>query len=201
MDVLSRRPAYGASFFRALSVGGVGRRGRRRKVARASWEPGACAADVARRYEVTRQQVDDWRGGAAGRVRRSAGGARRSLPRYAMTRPDGTGPLRLWQNAAANQLYVYPAHKDYGDEGGGRPLPRQHPLRPRHPRLLGLGPAVPRRGGDDPRRLPPRHQGAARAGEPHRAHGADGLPPLAAERPLPRRLLQRRRASGRLRAL
>jgi hypothetical protein len=39
----------------------------------------------------------------------------RSLPRYAMTRPDGTGPLRLWQNASANQLYVYPAHKDYGD--------------------------------------------------------------------------------------
>ena len=42
----------------------------------------------------------------------------RSLPRYAMTRPDGTGPLRLWQNAAANHLYVYPAHKDYGDKEG-----------------------------------------------------------------------------------
>ena len=42
----------------------------------------------------------------------------RSLPRYAMTRPDGTGPLRLWQNASANQLYVYPAHKDYGAKPG-----------------------------------------------------------------------------------
>ena len=31
-----------------------------------------------------------------------------------MTRADGTGPLRLWQNASANALYVYPAHKDYG---------------------------------------------------------------------------------------
>ena len=35
-----------------------------------------------------------------------------------MTRPDGTGPLRLWQNAAANQLYIYPAHKDYGAKDG-----------------------------------------------------------------------------------
>jgi hypothetical protein len=38
----------------------------------------------------------------------------RSLPRLALTRADGTGPLRLWQNASANALYVYPAHKDYG---------------------------------------------------------------------------------------
>lgn len=42
----------------------------------------------------------------------------RSLPRLAMTRADGTGPLRLWQNAAANLLYVYPAHKDYGEKNG-----------------------------------------------------------------------------------
>ena len=42
----------------------------------------------------------------------------RSLPRAAMTRPDGTGPFRLWQNAAANHLYVYPAHKDFTDEDG-----------------------------------------------------------------------------------
>jgi transposase len=33
-------------------------------VARASWEPGACVADVARRFEVTRQQVYDWRAAA-----------------------------------------------------------------------------------------------------------------------------------------
>ena len=32
-----------------------------------------------------------------------------------MTRADGTGPLRLWQNASANALYVHPAHKDYED--------------------------------------------------------------------------------------
>jgi hypothetical protein len=37
----------------------------------------------------------------------------RSLPRLALTRADGTGPLRLWQNASRNQLYVYPAHKDF----------------------------------------------------------------------------------------
>ena len=42
----------------------------------------------------------------------------RSLPRFALTRPDGTGPMRLWQNASANQLYVHPAHKDYGPEIG-----------------------------------------------------------------------------------
>ena len=42
----------------------------------------------------------------------------RSLPRFAMTQGDGTGPLRLWQNAAANQLYVYPAHKDYEPKNG-----------------------------------------------------------------------------------
>jgi transposase len=34
------------------------------RVARASWEPGACVADVARRLEVTRQQVYDWRAAA-----------------------------------------------------------------------------------------------------------------------------------------
>jgi hypothetical protein len=39
----------------------------------------------------------------------------RSLPRLAMTQGDGTGPLRLWQNAAANQLYVYPAHRDWDE--------------------------------------------------------------------------------------
>ena len=42
----------------------------------------------------------------------------RSLPRAALTQADGAGPLRLWQNASANALYVYPAHKDYGPEGG-----------------------------------------------------------------------------------
>lgn len=48
----------------------------------------------------------------------TGGGLWRSLPRLALTKPDGTGPMRLWQNASANQLYVYPAHKDYGPEMG-----------------------------------------------------------------------------------
>ena len=42
----------------------------------------------------------------------------RSLPRQALTEADGTGPMRLWQTAAANQVYVHPAHKDYGTEAG-----------------------------------------------------------------------------------
>jgi hypothetical protein len=45
----------------------------------------------------------------------TAGALWRSLPRLAMTRGDGTGPLRLWQNASGNQLYVYPAHKDWDE--------------------------------------------------------------------------------------
>ena len=42
----------------------------------------------------------------------------RSLPRQAMTQSDGAGPFHLWQTAAANALYVYPAHKDFGPEAG-----------------------------------------------------------------------------------
>ena len=42
-----------------------------------------------------------------------------------------------------------------------RPLPGQHPLSPGLARLLGLRQALPRRHRADPRRLPPRHQGAA----------------------------------------
>lgn len=48
----------------------------------------------------------------------TAGPHWRSLPRHALTRPDGTGPMRLWQNWAANHLYIYPAHHDYGGERG-----------------------------------------------------------------------------------
>ncbi len=48
----------------------------------------------------------------------TGGTAWRSLPRHAYTYPDGAGPLRLWQEAHANHLYVYPAHKDFTDEGG-----------------------------------------------------------------------------------
>ena len=48
----------------------------------------------------------------------TAGALWRSLPRAAMTEPDGTGPLRLWQNAAANQLAIYPAHRDFTPDKG-----------------------------------------------------------------------------------
>ncbi|MBA3325660.1 MAG: hypothetical protein H0T41_10525, partial [Rhodobacteraceae bacterium] len=42
----------------------------------------------------------------------------RSLPRQALTRPDGAGPMRLWQTASANHVYVHPAHRDYGGRNG-----------------------------------------------------------------------------------
>ncbi len=48
----------------------------------------------------------------------TAGPYWRSLPREAMTRPDGEGPMRLWQTAAANAIYVHPAHRDYGGARG-----------------------------------------------------------------------------------
>ncbi len=48
----------------------------------------------------------------------TAGPLWRSLPRYAMTRADGAGPMRLWQTASANAVYVHPAHKDYGGDRG-----------------------------------------------------------------------------------
>lgn len=42
----------------------------------------------------------------------------RSMPRLALTRADGTGPMRLWQNADNNHLYVHPAHHDYDSTRG-----------------------------------------------------------------------------------
>ncbi len=42
----------------------------------------------------------------------------RSLPRAALTRADGAGPWRLWEAYVANQIYVYPSHKDVTAEGG-----------------------------------------------------------------------------------
>ncbi len=39
------------------------------------------------------------------------GPAQRSLPRLAMTQPDG--PLRAWQSYVSNQIYVYPEHNDH----------------------------------------------------------------------------------------
>jgi hypothetical protein len=48
----------------------------------------------------------------------TAGPFWRSLGRDALTRPDGGGPLRLSQDYAANRVYVYPSHRDYGPERG-----------------------------------------------------------------------------------
>lgn len=48
----------------------------------------------------------------------TAGPLWRSLPRYALTRADGAGPWRLWQAYGANQIYVYPSHKDLTAEMG-----------------------------------------------------------------------------------
>lgn len=41
----------------------------------------------------------------------TSGPAPRSLPRLAMTTPDG--PMRAWQTYAANAVYVYPEHRDH----------------------------------------------------------------------------------------
>ena len=82
-----------------------------------------------------------------------------------------------------------------------RPLPGQHPLSSRQPRLLGLGRALPRGRRPDLRELPPRHQGAARRRGAAGADDPDGLPPQPAPGHLARELLQRRRPSGRLRRL
>ena len=42
----------------------------------------------------------------------------RSQPRHALTRADGTGPARLFEAYASNQIYVYPSHRDHTDERG-----------------------------------------------------------------------------------
>ena len=48
----------------------------------------------------------------------TAGPLWRSLVREALTGGDGWGPLRLFEGYAANQVHVYPAHKDYGAAHG-----------------------------------------------------------------------------------
>ena len=122
----------------------------------------------------------------------------RSLPRLALTRPDGTGPMRLWQNAAANQLFVYPAHRDYDEERGDL-FPANTPYL-----LVSRGSS----GSDKPlleavamilAALRPDTKARRRRGRADRAAGADGVPPQPADRALARGLLQRRRASGGLR--
>ena len=75
-----------------------------------------------------------------------------------------------------------------------RSVSGQHPLPDRLPGLLGLRPAVPRGGGDDPRRLPPRHQGEGDRGGADRPPRAVRVPPQPAQRALARGLLQRARA-------
>jgi len=50
----------------------------------------------------------------------------RSQPRFALTGGDGTGPLRLFQNYAASQIYFYPEHRDH-DEKFGDLIPANTP--------------------------------------------------------------------------
>jgi hypothetical protein len=50
----------------------------------------------------------------------------RSLPRAALTRADGAGPWRLSEAYLANQIYVYPSHKDV-TAGRGDLLPANTP--------------------------------------------------------------------------
>ena len=96
---------------------------------------------------------------------------------------DGTGPLRLWQNAAKNQLYVYPAHRDYSPRNGDL-FPANTPYI-----LVSRGSS----GSDKPfleaialilAGLRPDTKQRLVAEDADGADGADGFPPLAAERAL-----------------
>ena len=130
------------------------------QLAHVAYPPAARAAELD--YGLAGQaRSSTARPSATPRPRSPAASLWRSLPRLAMTQADGTGPLRLWQNAEAQRPLRLPRPQGL-DARARRPLPGEHPLHPRQPRLLGLGPALPRGGGADLRRLPPRHQGAAR---------------------------------------
>ena len=85
----------------------------------------------------------------------------RSLPRLAMTAGRRHRPAPPLAERRSERTLRLPGPQGL-DARPRRPLPGEHPLHPRQPRLLGLGPAVPRGAGADLRRLPPRHQGAAR---------------------------------------
>lgn len=86
------------------------------QVAAVTYSPAARAADLD--YGLNDQILFDRPTFGNSSTAITAGPWWRSLPRQALTEADGTGPMRLWQTAAANQVYVYPAHKDYGTEAG-----------------------------------------------------------------------------------
>ena len=62
---------------------------------------------------------------ATPRPRSPAGSLWRSLPRLAMTQGDGTGPLRLWQNAEGERSLRLPRPQGL-DARPWRPLPGEH---------------------------------------------------------------------------
>ncbi|TPE48414.1 hypothetical protein [Amaricoccus solimangrovi] len=86
------------------------------QLARVTYPPAARAADLD--YGLAEQILFNAPALGNSSTAITGGALWRSLPRAATTRTDGTGPLRLWQNASANALYVYPSHKDYGPEQG-----------------------------------------------------------------------------------
>ncbi len=86
------------------------------QLTRVTYAPAARAADVD--YGVNDVVLFDHVTIGNSSTAFTGGALWRSMPRAALTRGDGTGPLRLWQNASANHLYIYPAHKDYGKDQG-----------------------------------------------------------------------------------
>jgi len=86
------------------------------QLAHVTYSPAARAADVD--YGLNDRVLFDRPTFGNSSTAVTGGALWRSLPRLAMTRADGTGPLRLWQNTQANHLYIHPAHKDFGEEFG-----------------------------------------------------------------------------------
>ena len=124
----------------------------------------------------------------------------RSLPRMALTRPDG--PRLLYQNYLAGQIHVYPEHRDHDPEHGDL-IPANTPFflvsqgssysdRP-HLRALAMILAA----------LAPRDQGVPARRPASGAHRADGVPPQPDPGAQPRgitargsRMPRRSRAAG-----
>lgn len=86
------------------------------QLARTAYDPAARAADLD--YGLNDRLTFDRPVLGNSSTALTGGPFWRSLPRQAFTQGDGAGPFRLWQTAAANHLYVYPAHKDFGAENG-----------------------------------------------------------------------------------
>lgn len=90
------------------------------QVACASWEPGARVAEVARRFEVTRQQVYDWRsaarrgefagfGAAAGFVEVIGASAGETIQPAAATKPSPTEGVTVEIAVAGGRSVRLPA--------------------------------------------------------------------------------------------